>query len=258
MQVKDYSENYGTGYWFFWRSLIKHHLVGFKKPFRKSEAWIWLLDQAQFKNTKDYRNFGDKERLIDMPRGTVTHSLRFMATAWGWSTNKVKRFLNQLENESMLTQKRIQQITQLTICNYDDYQGSRIQQRIQQKNSSETAEKQQKNEIKKEKKVKKEKNIKYNGKINPKILYEIYREENKYLPDVIAFTDKRKEKCRLRLNHFYDDSDNYLKKFREAIQKTQLTPFLIGKNNTGWRASFDWFIENDENMLKVIEGKYDA
>lgn len=34
--------------------------------------------------------------------------------------------------------------------------------------------------------------------------------------------------------------------------------FLNGKNNSGWRASFDWIIKNQDNALKVLEGKYDA
>ena len=128
----------------FYRSLINHDLVGFKKPYTKAEAWIWMLTEAKFEDTKEYRDFGGKERLIDMPRGTLTHSLRFMSKAFGWSTCKLKTFLNHLQNEKNIAQKPIQQITQITICNYDVYQSNETQQTIQQQNSNKTATKQTK------------------------------------------------------------------------------------------------------------------
>ena len=142
----------------FYRELIEHPLVGFKKPYSKAEAWIWMLSQARFEDTKEYRDFGGKERLIDMPRGTLTHSIRFMSKAFGWSTSKLINFLKILENDSQITQKPIQQITQITICNYNAYQGDSIQQPIQQRYSRNTAEIQQKNEIKNVKKDNNDKN----------------------------------------------------------------------------------------------------
>lgn len=104
----------------------------------------------------------------------------------------------------------------------------------------------------------KESKIKESKVIQPEILFEIFNEENKYLPGALAFTDKRKEKCRTRIKKFSDDLDKFVDSFRRAVQKAQLTPFLKGENDRGWKASFDWLIENDENFLKVLEGKYDG
>ena len=143
----------------FYRELLDHPLVGFKKPYSKAEAWIWMLSQSRFEDTKEYRDFGGKERLIDMPRGTLTHSIRFMSKAFGWSTSKLINFLKTLENDSQITQKTIQQITQITICNYNSYQGDSAQQPIQQRYSRNTAEIQQKNEIKNDKYDKNGKNL---------------------------------------------------------------------------------------------------
>jgi hypothetical protein len=144
----------------FHRELMEHPLVGFKQPYSKSEAWIWMVTQARFEDTKEYRDFGGKERLINMPRGTLTHSIRFMSKSFGWSTCKIINFLKILENDSQIAQKSIQQITQITICNYERYQGDGTQQTIRQQHSRKTATTQQKNEIKKEENEKKEKNNK--------------------------------------------------------------------------------------------------
>lgn len=136
-------ENKRKGYIKCYRSLISHEKVGFKKPFSKAEAWLWLIANARFQSGFDYIDFGGKEREINTPRGSITHSLRYYAEAFGWSVNKVIRFFNFLENDLQIEQKRIQQITQLKIVNYDYYQGDEYSSEY----SKGTAEVQQKNRI---------------------------------------------------------------------------------------------------------------
>ena len=31
---------------------------------------------------------------------------------------------------------------------------------------------------------------------------------------------------------------------------------MSGDNDRGWKASFDWLLENDSNIMKVLEGNY--
>jgi uncharacterized protein YdaU (DUF1376 family) len=83
------------------------------------------------------------------------------------------------------------------------------------------------------------------------ILLTIFKEENKKLPDVISLSKERLKKCAARLK-----TEGFEDHFRKAVQLAQTSKFLLGENNTGWKASFDWFIANDTNVLKVIEGKY--
>ena len=33
--------------------------------------------------------------------------------------------------------------------------------------------------------------------------------------------------------------------------------FPQGKDPKGWKADFDWFVSNDRNVVKVLEGKHD-
>ena len=166
-----------------------------------------MLCQAKFKDTKEYRDFGGKERLIEMPRGTLTHSIRFMSKAFGWSTTKLIKFLKDLENDESIAQKPIQQITQITICNYELYQDTEVQQEIQQKNSKVTARKQQENEIKKDKNVKNGKNIE--------------ERSLKFASELKTFIDNPYD--RVMLNQFYNywsEPNKSKTKMRFELEKT--------------------------------------
>jgi hypothetical protein len=88
----------------------------------------------------------------------------------------------------------------------------------------------------------------------PDVLVEIYKAENKILPQVMEFTQERRKQCRTRLAR---DPGKFIDQFTRAVIKAQETPFLRGEGAKGWKADFDWFIANDGNVVKVLEGKYD-
>ena len=46
--------------------------------------------------------------------------------------------------------------------------------------------------------------------------------------------------------------------FALAVRRAAQTPFLAGAGDRGWRANFDWFIANDTNVRRVLEGCYDS
>ena len=88
------------------------------KPYDKARAWIDLLLIAMH---------NDKKMLIDdevvmIQRGSFMTSIVKLADRWGWSRNKVVRYLDMLESEQMLNTKRTQKGTLITIVKYDDYQ----------------------------------------------------------------------------------------------------------------------------------------
>ena len=45
--------------------------------------------------------------------------------------------------------------------------------------------------------------------------------------------------------------------FEEICNKMESSNFLRGDNPRKWKATFDWLFENDNNLVKVIEGNYD-
>jgi uncharacterized protein YdaU (DUF1376 family) len=82
-------------------------------------------------------------------------------------------------------------------------------------------------------------------------LFEIYKEKNSKLPLCIKLTDDRKKKCIDRCK-----DPEFIEMFSRAVVKAQGIDFLTGSNDRGWKADFDWFIKNDKNVYKVLEGKY--
>lgn len=68
-------------------------------------------------------------------------------------------------------------------------------------------------------------------------------------PRVQKVTAKRASKIKARLleQHFRDN-------WRAALAMIPASAFLRGE--TGWQADFDWFVANDNNYVKILEGCY--
>ncbi len=67
------------------------------------------------------------------------------------------------------------------------------------------------------------------------------------LSKIISLNESRKTKLRTRLKEPNFD-------FEQIIDKIQIdTPFLISGD---WRVDFDFIIKNDNNYIKILEGKY--
>jgi hypothetical protein len=79
-----------------------------------------------------------------------------------------------------------------------------------------------------------------------------WNSQNFGLSKVESLTKERKAKLRVRLK------DAPLSEWKEVISKIGDSEFLCGKNNSGWKADFDWLIANETNRLKIIEGKYSS
>ncbi len=70
------------------------------------------------------------------------------------------------------------------------------------------------------------------------------------IPKATKLTDKRKRAIDAVVKEFGEEG------VKEAFSKVEDCPHLIGRNDRGWRADFDW-LTNKNNLLKVIEGRYD-
>lgn len=89
------------------------------KPFSRTLAWIDLLMRAAYQESgEDVWFMGNT---IHLGRGELVSSLRILAKEWGWSKNKVDRFLNQLTELKMI-EKRDTSLLRIYIVNYGKYQ----------------------------------------------------------------------------------------------------------------------------------------
>jgi len=75
---------------------------------------------------------------------------------------------------------------------------------------------------------------------------------NNLMPNkIMSLSSKRRTKLISRIKN----DNNYNKRFIECLKKIKESDFLSGKNG-GWKATFDWLIDNDTNYIKVLEDTY--
>jgi hypothetical protein len=86
------------------RGIWDHDLFFDGEPLSRREAWLWLVSEAAWKE-RTRRIIG---RSIELQRGQLVASLRFIASKWQWSEPRVRRFLAVLISECMMTQRPTQ------------------------------------------------------------------------------------------------------------------------------------------------------
>lgn len=108
------------------RGWMDHPAFG-KEPYSRAQAWCWLIENAVWKE----RRVPVEGGIFTLQRGQLAFSLRYLAKAWSWQSDKrVRIFLSHLQSDEMV---RIESgpktdagedagRTVLTICNYDKYQ----------------------------------------------------------------------------------------------------------------------------------------
>lgn len=88
------------------------------EPFSKAQAWIDLLLLANHRDKK----IGIDGKPVVISRGQFHTSINKLSDRWMWDRKKVMKFLDVLESDEMLYQKRTTKGTTLTIANYEVYQ----------------------------------------------------------------------------------------------------------------------------------------
>jgi len=239
------------GYTCLWRKVWWNPLF-FRpgKKFSRFEAWLYITNML----ATGTDGGGGRSR------GEFVATMRQCADIWSWSPSMVFRFLRLLEEHQMISRVEHpaeQGAEHFIICNYEIYNPVRNRERNTRRNTN-------KEVVKKGLKEVKQRHTPLPADadvcVSPKILFDIYQQQNHSLPEVKALTSERLKKCRSRINQAVRDGclEQYLADFTEAVKKAQQTPFLRGEGARGWRASFDWFVANHVNIYGVLEGKYDG
>jgi hypothetical protein len=91
------------------------------EAFTEREAAMWLFGAAAWKPKRV--RVGKVQ--VDLARGQCAFATRFMAERWRWSEARVRRFLNRLTSDAVVTIQTTRQATLITICKYDEYQFGR-------------------------------------------------------------------------------------------------------------------------------------
>jgi hypothetical protein len=101
------------------RDLFDHHLWNEEREYSRFEAWVYLIKEARFEDSKVL----DRGRLVEIKRGQVYASIRFLAEVFSWSRKRVETFIKLLENDKMIIRETHKETGQnvITLSNYDKY-----------------------------------------------------------------------------------------------------------------------------------------
>lgn len=111
------------------RKFFEHELWQEPRVFSRAEAFADLLRRTRFEANTSTILIGAQS--VEIRRGEVVASIRFLAKNWGWSKNKVDKFLDYLVDNGMITKRKPYETEKRTItrtaptiirlCNFDKY-----------------------------------------------------------------------------------------------------------------------------------------
>lgn len=82
-------------------------------------AWAWMIGEARFSDGLTCI----KGTPQATKRGQFYSSIRFMADKFGWSKDRVSRYLERLKKWGAICVETATGENLITVCNYEDYQG---------------------------------------------------------------------------------------------------------------------------------------
>jgi len=238
------------------------HDTAFKpEPFTEREAFVWIIMEASYKTRE--KRVGNIT--VDLARGQLATSVRFMCEAWDWSKSRVDRYLKRLEKRDMIGTDSGTGINVITVCKYDDYQSpikSNGTPEVEMRDSNGTATGQQRDKPNKGliPDVIKDKEESTNVLLQsaPPAIDEIAKAVSAYnataarvgWPSVQKLTPARRAAVRGRLK----DAGG-AEGWEVALAKAEASPFLRGERG-GFSCTFD-FLSKQANFTKLMEGNYD-
>jgi len=101
------------------RKFFNHSFWKEDRVYSLAEAWLDLIASARFEVAPE--KIVVKMQIITIQRGELRASQRYLAERWHWSVGKVNRYINMLENESMIERRSEHSETVIILCNYEDY-----------------------------------------------------------------------------------------------------------------------------------------
>ena len=140
------------GYIMLARRVFDHNLWTENRSFSKFEAWLDLLQLAAFLPTKRIIRC----HFIEIGRGEIVASLRYLAARWNWKKDKVASFLGLLESDQMIRRESRQSESIITICNYERCNQRRDLESDTNDDSSPTAARQQPDKVEEDKEEERE------------------------------------------------------------------------------------------------------
>ena len=213
------------------RQFEEHWLWNEKRVFSKAEAWIDILMTTNHSPQKVVI----KNALYTVKRGESLLSLKSWGLRWKWEKSKVRRFLDTLEKDEMITTKNETQTTRLIVCNYDNYQtlGNAKETQTKRKRNANETEASTDNNV---------------NKVNKEII--------KYYRQFAHLKLSLKEFDKLRLKYSKVQIDNILDKVENYKKNTNYTSLYLTVNT--WLSKDVTTIKGlsaIDNLKKALNGQ---
>ncbi|WP_372650843.1 hypothetical protein [Draconibacterium sp.] len=116
------------------RKYFEHNFWTEQRTFSPAEAWLDLIASARFESEPEKLLI--RMKMIKINRGELRASVRFLAHRWGWSKDKVSRFLKLLAEDTMISRDKRHGETVIIILNYNKFNPANTEQRDSDKDSN--------------------------------------------------------------------------------------------------------------------------
>lgn len=262
------------------------------KLFRELLQWEWF-EKAEMVHLFIYlllkASCEDKQwQGILVKRGQLITSNASLSRDLKLSAQQVRTCIKRLISTGEITYQATNRYAIITICNYDRYQENKSANNEQSNEQPNTLPTSNQRAINEQSTTSKEiKNIRNeeisisedidtktsretaspsasdeaqaatpNDKIPFKEIKDLWNSICTGYARMVVISDARKNKIRNRVAEM-GGVEKAMPLLKLVFEKAQASSFLKGDNKRGWKASFDWFFENDKNWVKVYEGNYD-
>lgn len=233
--------------------------MGYIKLWRSFTEWEWYDDlktKTLFLHLCITANFEDKRwQGVEVKRGQRIVSLARLAKETSLSVQSVRTGLKRLQSTGEITCEKTRGATLVTVLNYGRFQDSDREKAPafgRGDNTSLTKEKQGDSIHSTTTKESNKLIERIEGKEDEtEGIVARYNTLCKSYPKVRTVSRSRREAIEARLKEGYGPGD-----FGTLFEKAENSGFLKGNNSRGWRATFDWLI-NENNMAKTMDGNYD-
>ena len=108
----------GIGWVKVHRKILDHWIYD-KKPYDEFHAWVDILLTVNHELQKVVNG----KTIVFVERGSIITTMRELSERWGWGRHKTVDFLNFLQNDGMIKIYGGKKSTQITVYNWELYQG---------------------------------------------------------------------------------------------------------------------------------------
>lgn len=111
------------------RGYFEDFLWNEARVYSRAEAWLDLIQMARFEASTEIIN----GKVIELQRGEIPVSRRFLELRWNWGSTKVSNFLDTLTKSGRINQQQPKGQTIIKLINYDVYNNTQTTDEPQNK-----------------------------------------------------------------------------------------------------------------------------